>query len=76
MKQYLPGIVRIAYLSCANLPSNIEMRALVGLPTGIYDLKNEVCFTGSPTCVTENVYDNHAQMEKTTLTFASLMTFQ
>ena len=71
MKQYLPGIVRIAYIGCASLPLNIEMKALVGIPSGIYDMIKEVCFTGTPTCVTENVYDNHAQVEKSTLTFSS-----
>ena len=71
MKQSLPGIVRIAYLGCVNVPSNIEMRALVGIPSGVYDLIHEVCFSGTPLCVTENEYDRHAQVEKTKLTFSS-----
>ena len=71
MKQSLPGIVRIAYLGCVNVPSNIELRALVGIPSAVYDLIHEVCFSGTPLCVTENEYDLHAQVEKTKLTFSS-----
>ena len=71
MKQSLPGIVRIAYLRCENVPSNIELKSLVGIPAVIYDTTTEVAFSGTPTCVIENEYDNHSQVEKTKLTFSS-----
>jgi hypothetical protein len=51
---------------------NIEMKALVGILSGIYDMIKEVCFTGTPTCVAESDYDNHSRTEKTVLTFHSV----
>lgn len=69
MKQSLPGITAIRYLECSKLPSNLEMKSLVGVPIGIYDIMTSVCFTGHPTCITESEYDQHAQSEKTVLTF-------
>ena len=73
MKQSsLPGITAIKYIPCVSLPLNIELKALVGHPFGIYDTLTEVCFTGTTTCITESEYDNHAQTEKTVLTFQSV----
>lgn len=71
MKPSLPGISRIAYLGCVNVPEHIEMKSLVGIPSGVYDMITEICFSGTPTCVCESEYDNHAQVEKATLTFYS-----
>lgn len=71
MKKSLPGIVRIAYIGCVNVPQHIEMKALVGIPSGVYDMITEVCLAGRATCVCESEYDNHAQVEKATLTFFS-----
>lgn len=71
-KSSLPGITAIRYIPCVSLPLNIELKALVGQPIGIYDTMTEVCFTGTPTCITESEYDNHAQTEKTILTFHSV----
>ena len=51
---------------------NIELKALVGHPFGFYDTLTEVCFTGTPTCVTESDYDNHSRTEKIVLTFHSV----
>lgn len=68
----LPGIIAIRYIPCTSLSLNIEIKALTGLPIGIYDIMTEVCFSGTPTCITESEYDNHAQSEKTTLTFQSV----
>ena len=72
MKQSLPGIVRIAYIGCVNLPQYIEMKTLAGIPSGVYDMIKEVCFAGTASCVCESEYDNHAQVEKATLTFFSV----
>ena len=72
MKQSLPGIVAISYLECSDLPKNIEMRSLAGIPVAISGIISAVCFSGSPTCITESEYDSHAQSERTTLTFVSV----
>ena len=71
MKQYLPGIVRIAFIGSGNVPANIELKAIAGIPVDVNEPITDVCFTGIPTCTTESVNDNHAQVEKTTLTFSS-----
>lgn len=71
MKQSLPGIAAIQYLYCSALPLNLELKSMAGVPVGIYQQLTDVCFTGNPTCITESEYDNHAQSEKTTLTFSS-----
>ena len=71
MKQSLPGIVAISYIECSELPKNIEMRSLAGIPVAIYGNLTGVCFSGNPTCITESEYDSHAQSERTTLTFVS-----
>lgn len=71
MKKSLPGIVRIAYIECMNVPEHIELKALAGIPVGVYEQMTEICFTGNGTCTCESEYDNHAQVEKATLTFFS-----
>ena len=68
----IPGITAIRYIPCSFLSSNIELKAIAGLPLGIFGILTEVCFSGTPTCITESEYDNHTQSEKTTLTFHSL----
>lgn len=72
MKQSLPGIIAIRYLYCSSLPLNIEFKSISGVPVGIYLPMTMVCFSGNPTCITESEHDNHAQSEKTVLTFQSV----
>lgn len=72
MKQSFPGIIAISYLECSELPKNIEMKSLTGIPVAIYESMTSVCFSGNPSCITESEYDNHAQSERTTFTFVSI----
>lgn len=72
MKQSFPGIIAINFLECSALPKNIEMRCLAGIPVAILGGLTSVCFSGTPTCITESEYDNHAQSERTILTFVSV----
>ncbi len=71
MVQSLPGIVAISYVECNNLPPQVELKCLAGMPVYLYANREEVAFTGTPTCVTESDYDNNSQSEVTTLTFDS-----
>ena len=71
MKQSLPGITAIDYIECSSLPDNLEMKAMVGIPIGIFVSMTEVPFSGMPTCVTDSDYDSHAQVERSVLTFQS-----
>ena len=71
MKTSLPGISNIAVIGCEYLPEQVEMKALVGITTGVYESVTEICLSGAATCICESEYDNHAQVEKATLTFFS-----
>jgi len=72
MKQSLPGIVRIGYIDCSLLPADITLRALAGVPVGIYSFVEDACKIGEASCETEEQFDNNSQVEKATLTFRSL----
>lgn len=72
MKQSLPGIKRIAFVDCSLLPADITLRALAGVPVGIFTTVNDICKIGEATCETEEQFDNNSQVEKATLTFRTL----
>lgn len=72
MKQSLPGIKRIAFVDCSLLPADITLRALAGVPVGIFTTVNDICKIGEATCETEEQFDNNSQLEKATLTFRTL----
>lgn len=72
MKQSLPGIKRIAFVDCSLLPADITLRALAGVPVGIFTSLNDICKVGEATCETEEQFDNNSQVEKATLTFRTL----
>ena len=72
MRQSLPGITRIAFVDCDLLPADITLRAMAGVPVGIYTTVNEIGKIGDATCETEELFDNNSQVEKATLTFNTL----
>lgn len=72
MKQSLPGIRRIAYADCSLLPPDITLRALSGVPVGIFTTVTEICLQQKASCETEQQLDNNSMLEKATLVFFSL----
>ena len=70
MKQ-LPGITNIAYLSADLLSPDITLRAISGVPVGIFTSLNTISHIGDAVCETETVFDNNSQLAKSTLTFST-----
>lgn len=71
--QSLPGIRRIAYTDCDNLPYPFAQRAAAGevislAATGL----TEVTLSGEPRCEAQRDFDNNSSVEKVTLTFRTL----
>lgn len=59
-------------MDCSLLPADITLRALAGVPVGIFTSLNDICKVGEATCETEEQFDNNSQVEKATLTFRTL----
>lgn len=71
MRQSLPGIKFIGYLSCSLLPPNILQKSLAGVPVAIYSPPTPIEHYGNAECVAEQEYDHASYLEKTTLTFTT-----
>ena len=69
MRQVLPGIKSISYVSCDSLPYHITTKAIVGMPIGIFDKGTTVHFIGVPKCDVDESFDNNSQLQKATLKF-------
>ena len=67
--QSLPGIKKVSYISCQLLPPDITLRAISGIPVGVYSLTTEVELSGDATCESTASPDNNVQQEKAVLTF-------
>lgn len=67
--QSLPGLTKVGYIPCKLLQPDITLRAMSGIPVGIYSLTTDVELTGAATCESTSSPDNNAQLEKATLTF-------
>ncbi len=59
-------------MDCSLLPADITLRALAGVPVGIFTTVYDICKIGEATCETEEQFDNNSQVEKATLTFRTL----
>ncbi len=73
MKQ-LPGITNIAYLSAELLSPDITLRAISGVPVGIFTSLTTIPHIGDAICETETTFDNNSQLSKSTLTFSTTET--
>lgn len=69
--QSLPGIKNIAYLDARKLTPNVMLMAICGNPIGVFTELHPIPFSGTPSCITSSVYDNHGRLEAVTLTFKS-----
>ena len=72
MRLSLPGITRIAYCDCELLPPDIMLRALSGVPVGVYTTVKDIPLDGEATCEMETQFDNNSQVQKATLAFQTL----
>lgn len=69
MKQNLPGILRVGYVRCSALMPNIRLRARAGVPVAVLTDINWLNIHSDATCQTVISYDNHGEVESTTLQF-------
>ena len=69
----LPGIVRIAYISCTDLPENGAMMACVGAPAVVQASQlTDISIEGEPTCEADTDFDNNSTLQKVKLKFQTL----
>ena len=73
MKPSLPGIYKVAYLQCEELPPNITYKAISGVPVGVYATPKVIETDGKAECDTETDIDNNSSLEKVTLKFSTLV---
>lgn len=72
MLHSLPGITRVAYTQCNLLPPDISLRALAGVPVGVYTTVTDIPLYGEAECELETQFDNNSLVEKVKLTFSTL----
>ena len=68
---WLPGITNIAYLSATLLSPDITLRALSGVPVGVFTSLSSISHIGDAVCETETNFNNNSQLSKSTLTFST-----
>ena len=68
----LPGIVKVGYLNCSDVPRDIPYRAAVRISFSITSQITYISLAGEAVCEVEEQPDNNVQMEKTKLTFVTL----
>lgn len=68
----LPGISLVGYLEEGNLPSDIQYRAVAGIPINVTATPTRIDIVDLPVCEIEEQTDNNVQMEKAKLTFSTL----
>lgn len=70
----LPGIIKIGYADCADVPRDVPYHAVAGMTISTPTPGNItfVSLMGQAVCEVEEQHDNNVQMEKTRLTFVTL----
>ena len=71
MKQSLPSIAFIGYLPCSELPPDLLLKYLSGMPVSIFSAPTSVEHYGNASCEAVSEYDNGSRLEKTTLRFTT-----
>lgn len=69
--QSLPGIKKIAWIYNKNLPSRVDLKAIVGESIDILAPAFEIVFFGFPECRHVREKENHTVTESVELTFNS-----
>ena len=71
MKQSLPSISFIGYLPCSELPPDLLLKYLSGMPISIFASPTPIEHYGNASCEAVSEYDNGSRLEKTTLKFTT-----
>ena len=72
MRQSLPAIIKVKYVECELLPTDITLKAISGATVEIYASLQNVPLDGEALCETETTFDNNSQVQKTQLVFYTL----
>lgn len=71
--QSLPGIQKVWYIPCADLPDDVVYRSVAGIPILLLETPSvSITLKGEAVCEVEKSYDNNSYIEKAKLTFLSL----
>lgn len=71
MKQSLPAISFIGFLPCDELPPDVLLKYLSGMPISIFTSPTPIEHYGNASCEAVSEYDNGSRLEKTTLKFTT-----
>lgn len=69
MTQILPGIIKVGYVLCSFLTPNIPLKARAGVPVSVLSGIHWLDIQSDATCQSVGEYDNHGEVETTTLQF-------
>ena len=69
----LPGIIKIGYADCADVPRDVPYQAVTGMTVSVSSsVITFIHLQGDTVCEVEEQHDNNVQMEKTRLNFVTL----
>ena len=71
--QSLPGIQKVWYIPCADLPDDVVYRSVAGIPISLLKISTvSISLKGEAVCEVEKSYDNNSYIEKAKLQFLTL----
>ena len=71
--QSLPGIQKVWYIPCADLPDDVVYRSVAGIPISLLKISTvSITLKGEAVCEVEKSYDNNSYIEKAKLQFLTL----
>lgn len=68
----LPGITKVWYVLCEDLPTDVVYRSVAGIPITLDVEPDEITLKGEAVCEVEKAFDNNSYIEKAKLVFVSL----
>jgi hypothetical protein len=68
----LPGIVKIEYIRCSQLPANVMLEAICGVKLALSAPKTAISFFGTPVLSWDGSKVNGKRQESSTLEFTSV----
>jgi hypothetical protein len=71
---FAPGIRKIYYVKCEDLPANVMLKSITGMPISVIADKTEIPLYGSPFLSVTGSMTNGKIQEKATLKFATSAT--
>ena len=60
----LPGITKVWYVLCEDLPTDVVYRSVAGIPITLDVDPDEITLKGEAVCEVEKAFDNNSYIEK------------